>query len=413
MKNDSQKNDPSLPNGLSLAELLWSANEDSSYLDGVRQLAKQSAFLSLFAVDNPKRPDEPIPDPKNPKAFVGLHVHDVPHRWEVTVHDPVAGQGLRVSKQVDKTFSSLNLDWMVLPDDFEAAPGKYPPPVALDFFKSQRFTMLEGDFLFGGDDHYHGFGAGRTYPAFEQGKPVLRIGAVASLVEGFGKFKGKTGLYAIQGFITPPAGLNLNYLSRIMDTDLIFLTDKELPPIDPMPDPDPNATFMTILGETDPAQPPSSVSSTVRENLSVVHIGATVGGSQGIFSNVKVGPPIGSRTADFVLNPFDLSRAGTIQSPYQFMTENTMFTFTDPAGATIGTLKSNVTEGRAVIFPVPGSPIPAFRLAGYGHIKDGTGQFAGMQGMITVNSIASLKRQFVSEVFMIRLYDPEGKFRAK
>ena len=59
----------SSPNGPSLAELLWSSNEDSSYLDGVRQLAKQSAFLSLFATDNPNRPDEPIPDPKNPKAL--------------------------------------------------------------------------------------------------------------------------------------------------------------------------------------------------------------------------------------------------------------------------------------------------------------------------------------------------------
>jgi hypothetical protein len=410
MNTDSKQHELSQAAQL-LPGLIWSATEDPSYLEGVQGLVKQSAFISLYAVDNPDQPDVPIPDPSNPKAFVGLNVHDVPHRWDVTVHEPTGDQGLRVSKTVAKASSALNLNWMVIPDDFEAAPGKYPPPVALDFTKSQRFSMLDGDFLFGGNDHYHGFGAGRTFPAMEGGKPVLRLGAVATLVEGFGKFKGKTGLYAIQGWITPPNGLGLNYLSRIIDTDSIFLTDQELPPMEPIPDPDPNATFMTFLGENDPTQPPSSVSTTVREQLRLIHIGNTVGGSDGIFSNVKIGQVVGARTADFVFNPFDLSRNGTIQSPYPFTTENTAFSFFDAKGESLGGFKSNVTEGRAVTFPVAGSPIPAFRIAGFGAIKDGTGQFSGMEGMVTVNSITSLKHHVTSEVFMIRLYDPEGKFR--
>src|SRR5713226_4713841 len=64
-------------------------------LEKVEYLLNQTAYLNMFAVDNPDEPDVPIPAPGIPNAFIGLHVHDVPHRFGVTVQEPTAKSGLR------------------------------------------------------------------------------------------------------------------------------------------------------------------------------------------------------------------------------------------------------------------------------------------------------------------------------
>ena len=83
---------------------------------------------------------------------------------------------------------------MVIPDGFEAAPGREPPPTELDPTRSQRFTMLDGEMRT--RDRYgsgfRGFGAGRTFPLMVNGTMQLRIGAVINVLEGFGRFTIKT-----------------------------------------------------------------------------------------------------------------------------------------------------------------------------------------------------------------------------
>jgi hypothetical protein len=388
-------------------------------LDLVSYLLEQAAFLNMFAVDNPDEPDVPIPAPDNPNAMIGLHVNDVPHRFEVTMKQPTLEKGLRANNIVGEQAANLSLRWMVIPDDFEAAPGREPPPTPLDFTRSQRFTMLDGTFDFGGGNYYHGFGAGRTFPAIEGGKPVLRLGAIATVLEGFGVFKGKIGCYVIQGYITPPRGLFLNYLCRIIDLDGALTTVSTLPDIAPIPNPDPGATFMTLLGGRDPDHPPQIVfgpdgqmqGARIHELLRLVHLNFAVRHGNRIRSQTTVGPIIGNLATNLSFNPFGAA-PGTTEWPIPWGTAGTVITFWDHKQKPIGTLEANVVEGRAFKTDLPGAPMQVFRLAGFGPFVGGTGYFAGADGMLSVNAAISVLPGALSNLYVLRFVDPDGQFRA-
>ena len=93
--------------------------------------------------------------------------------YEVTFGPTAVEGGWSVRKRVGEPVASVSIRWLVMPDDFDAAPGKVPPPTELDPTRSQRFCMLNGEMQFRDSRHsaFRAFGTGRTFPVLVAGRP--------------------------------------------------------------------------------------------------------------------------------------------------------------------------------------------------------------------------------------------------
>jgi len=117
-------------------------------LDTVRHLLRQAAYFSLFSVHNLNVPNIPLFMPGNPQQLIGMQVNEQLHRFEVAIEPPTLATGLQATKAVGQGVARVHIRWLVIPDTFHAAPNREPPPTALNPARSQRFTMLDGQFSF-------------------------------------------------------------------------------------------------------------------------------------------------------------------------------------------------------------------------------------------------------------------------
>ncbi len=384
-------------------------------MESVGRLLRRAAYLPLFSIHNPVVQNVPIPAPGNPGALIGMKVYEEMHRFEVDIEPPAAARGIRAVNRVGQPVANIEIDWRVIPDDFVAAPGRLPPSTVLDPTRSQRFAMYDG--LFRWQDRekssFHGFGAGRTFPTIVGGRPQLRIGAVVDILEGFGKLKGVVGNAVVNGFITPPYNLALSIMLRILDPRERFKARSPLVPLQAIPAPDPDATFLVFQGEADPDHPVtldfaadgSVVGAKVHERLRLVGISFDVGTSKGIRSRILEGPIVGSLSFTLAIN----SQDPNIPLPYQ--TADGTFTFCDRHGKEIGTLRANVAEGRAFPSGLEGVPPPVLRVVGFGPFLGGSGQFEGVSGMLSLNGIISITAKTPSIMYVLRVADAEKRFR--
>jgi hypothetical protein len=115
---------------------------------------------------------------------------------------------------------------------------------------------------------------------------------------------------------------------------------------------------------------------------------------------------VGKVSAILYFNFLDRSEVIPIQ------TTQGVFTFFDENGNTMGTVMSNMVEGRALRTQIAGFPMPLFRFVGFGPILGGTGWFAGADGMLSMNSAVSVFPRTLSNLYVFRFYDPEQKLRS-
>ena len=383
-------------------------------LETVRCLLNKAAYFSIFSIHDPHVPNIPIPSPRDSKSLIGIEVNEQLHRFEVTVEEPTIESGLKAINRVGEAVADVHVEWMLIPDDFEAAPGRIPPPTELNPTQSQRFTFLNGKMRFKDREHsgFRAFGAGRTFPVMVDNQLQLRIGAVVDVIEGFGKFKGLPGTVTVNGYLAPPQGLFLNFIVRFIDPKAKLRAQSPLSLLRPIHDPDPDSTFLVFLGEDDPDNPttpsftPAGIRADVNELLRLVHINFDVGPSKYIRSKTKVGPIVGRLTTALSFNPQDPNQV----TPYT--TTDGVFAFFDRRGKTVGTVKASVVEGRAFRTELAGAPMPIFRFCGFGPLIGGTGPFRGTIGMLSMNAVISLFPRTLSNLYVIRISDPDGKFRA-
>ncbi len=395
-------------------------NPETYKIKEVTRLLKSAAYFPIFNTPNPNTPNQPVPlIPGIPflqqYLMTAVKVNEELHRFEIDVEEPTPHGGLRASKRVGEPVANVHIRWTPMPENFEAGPGRMPPATILNPFASQRFCMLEGQLTFKDRDGsgFHGFGTGRTFPVsgnFGQ----LRIGAVIDILEGMGRFKGMHGTAVINGYIQPPHNLALNLMVRIMDPKGSLAAHSQLTPLAPVADPDPSAAFMVFLGEPDPSQPVqlniapdgTILGSKVHELIRLVHLGFDLGTPAGLRSQTKEGPIVGSVSATLHFNPMDPRPVFPIQ------TTNGVFTFFDRQRKTIGTITSNMIEGRAMKTEIAGAPMPIFRFGGFGPVLGGTEEFSGADGMMTMNSAISVFPRTLSNLYIFRLADSNGRFRA-
>lgn len=395
-------------------------NPETFKIEEVTRLLKSAAYFPIFNVPNPNRRNQPVPlIPGVPflqqLLMVAVEVNEQLHRFEINVEAPDAARGLRASDTVGEPVAGVHIRWTPIPEDFEAAPDLCPPPTVLNPFASQRFTMLNGrlSFMDADGSGFHGFGTGRTFPvagSFGQ----LNVGAVIDILEGFGKLAGLNGTAVINGYIRPPDELALNLMVRVMDPTGRLSARSPLTPIQPVADPDPGAVFMTFLGEPDPdrqvqlilAPDGTILGSHVFERLRLVRLGFDLSTPAGLRSRAVEGPVVGSVSARLYFNPMSPQSVSPIQ------TTDGVFTFFDERGGTIGTLNADMVEGRAMRTELAGAPMPVFRFGGFGPVRGGTGQFAGADGMMTMNSAVSVFPRTLSNLYIFRLVDTGGRFGA-
>jgi hypothetical protein len=391
-------------------------NPETYKVEEVTRLLKSAAYFPIFNSDNPNMPNQPVPlIPGIPilsqYLLTAVNVNEELHRFQVLEDEQC---GLRATNRVGEPVANVHIRWTPIPENFQAAPDVFPPTTILNPFISQRFTMLNGQLSFkdARGSGFRAFGTGRTFPVTEDGQSRLRIGAVIEILEGLGEFAGMTGAFVINGYIQPPMKLGLNLMVRVMDPQEKLRTEAEPAPLRPVPDPDPNATFMFFMGETDTSKPvklnlsPSGqiLGSQVYERLRLVRIDFDLA-SGAPRSRTVEGPIVGDVSATLHFNPL----APTTVSPIQ--TTDGVFTFYDRKGNSLGTVRTNMVEGRAMRTPLQGAPMPVFRFAGFGPILGGTGFFDQADGMMSMNSAISVFPRTLSNLYIFRFYDPQGRFR--
>ena len=385
----------------------------------------RSAYFSLFSVPSTVVPDVPVvarlPFPWSllqrlpffPQLLSAVEVHEAPLRFKTTV-DEAACQ-LLATNEVGQPIATVNIRWTPIPWDYPANPYTNPPQTILNPLASQRFEMLNGEFRF--DDSHdtgvHGFGSGRTFPRFPRDLSI-DIGAVIDVLEGFGRFRGHPGLIVVNGMIKPPKELDLNIMVRIMDGAGELLADAPLPPFAPQSFPDPTATFMMLLAEPDPERPSRlRVDAAgrvqgieLRQRLRTVGLDAAVLPGQGVKSEVRVGRTVGRARATL---HFPVSES-TVPVPAQ-TSGGEIELFDESAGLYFGTLRADLVEGRGLPTTLPDAPMPIYRVGGFGPILGGTGEFAGAGGMLSMNALLSLYPRTSSALYVLRFFDPQGKYR--
>lgn len=405
-------------------------NPETYRIGEVTELLRSAAYFPIFNVPNPATPNQPVllfpglsDVPLLNQLMIAVHVNEQLHRFEVVVEPPVPDRGLTAVNRVGQPVARVRIRWTPIPEDFQASPGLLPPPTILNPFRSQRFCMLDGQLSFqdSAGSGFRAFGCGRTFPATSGGQQVLYIGAVIDVMEGLGvldrlpgpTFPGAT--MVVNGFIQPPDNLALNLLVRIMDPGGALRARGPLTPLQPMPDPDPNAVFLFFLGEVDPDRPVQLVlgpggmpiGSDVFEKLRLIRIAFDVGTAADLRSAGEEGPVVGTVSARLYFNFLDPRPVSPIQ------TTNGVFSFFDLDGRLLGTVLSNMVEGRAFKTDLAGAPMPVFRFGGFGPVLGGTGEFAGAAGMMSMNSAISVFPRTLSNLYVLRLEDPTGKLRAR
>ncbi len=384
----------------------------------VLRVLKQAAYFVVFSVPDPQSLSKGVPlVPFLPATVYKIEITEAPRRLKLTASPPGAECGLLTAKEVSqRQVAKQHLVMEVSPDDFQGGPGRTPPPTLLVPFLSQRFTMFDGNFEFldGRGSGFHALASGRFFPARVAGKLQLRIGGAVEITEGFGALQGVIGNLAINGETTPPSQFANSFIFRFIDTSGELTAKGPLPELVAMqPDPDPQTAFVAVMAELDPDRPPVVTAASdgrrqrirLTQRLRLAETNFQVG--PGILrSQLVEGSVIGRQETTFVFDPNDP------QDVIPLYSAHSKLTFFTSRGETTGTLQADLFEGRAFRTSLPQLARPFFRIVGFGPFGEGTGQFSGAVGMISVNGALSLEPPVMTAMYLLRISDPLFRFRS-
>ncbi|HBL28192.1 MAG TPA: hypothetical protein DD490_15265 [Acidobacteria bacterium] len=377
-------------------------------------------MLSMRAPSVPCRTVPLLPFLRD-QVMVALELQESLHRFDLV--PGTGGQGLAAGHQMSLApVGSLQGRLTPIPDDFFPGPGIVPPPTVLNPYRSQRFTLLNGELSFL-DRRASGvqvFGSGRTFPIPLGGRPALRIGAVIDVLGGAGDLAGLPGetfpgaTLVINGVLRPPGDLFLHLLLRVVDPSGRLTSGSPPLPMAPWPEPpDSRTAYVNLLGEVDPQRPvrllfdPAGrpIGAQLFERLRLARVTDGIESSGRLCSRMERGAIVGSVSSMLY---FDVTSPGRV-IPAQ--TTGGVFTLHDPEGRTLGSLFANMVEGRAFRTALPGAAHPVYRLGGFGPVKGGTGCLADASGLMSVNALISLFPRTLSNLYTFRLADPDGALR--
>jgi hypothetical protein len=386
----------------------------------IQSLFDQSAFFNLLAV-----PDKTAPQPgirgRGGYEIIGLQLCDYLHRLNVITIPPTEDHPIVPANAVGESIGSLHHRLMLAPDDFVGLPGLEPPPTPLDPSRTQRFILLDGSCTFGKrDDGFSSFGAGFTVPSWQSSQHGVDAVAVCTVLEGRGRLSGhNTGMYILAGSITPDYGFTGNILLRILDPQEVILTSYISSSLQPETNPDPDVTYFLIRGQAREEQvvkpltgPDGSFQGLqISQDLRICSVDSDFeAGRKGLQTTIRVGQIMGIINTTVVVNPADPRGTPLAPLPGRVYGE---YLFYDACGRTAAGFKVDFTESRSFRLPFADAPGLQSLLAGnIGRIYDGTGFFAGLDGLASDNLLVSFNPHVSSGLYVFRVNDPQGKLRA-
>jgi hypothetical protein len=397
-------------------------NAETYPFELVQHLLDEVSFFNLYSISGRQPSTRALLAPGGSTGVIGLQMSDVLCRFDIDMQPPSEAAGLKAANIIGEEVGRFNQRWMIIPDSFVAMPDLEAPATLLDESRAQRFVMLDGICAFGdGRDGFRGFGTGLTFPVTVNGRFQLLAAAVGNIMEGFGKFSGHEGTYTYCGSLSPEAGFRGNLLCRVMDPEQVLGTEATVPPPEPGPELEPGITYIMFRGQKkDQTQktaysfgPRGEVNGlNVSQQLRLFHVDATACGRGGLRSTYSVGPVIGRMTARIAFNLLNPGAPGTGLAPIPFKSYNE-YTFIDRTGRVMGTFVADGGEGRTFNLKLSGAPGQrALRFGGFGPIEKGTGRFTGIEGLMTDNSVVGIAPHALSTLYVLRIKDPEGKYRA-
>jgi hypothetical protein len=257
------------------------------------------------------------------------------------------------------------------------------------------------------------------------GPPATVAAAVGNILEGHGRFRGREGNFTLCGSFSPVEGFTGHVMIRILDSGGELVTGERIPSAGGGPSPDREATYITFIGRK-PAGAPNlengfsfAADGSVRGlNIPVQLRRAVVSFDPREFraSRLSVGGIVGREIGFGKGSVAGAGPRGTPLDPFLFEGVS-LYSFYDDAGRTVGAFTANVLEGRRFDVELPGAPgEQALRFGFFGPIVAGYGCFEGVQGFLygASGSVFNLPPgdHVISNWYVARLLDPDGRFRA-
>lgn len=347
---------------------------------------------------------------------VGFKISERLRPFEIIMQPPSLEFGLRASNLAGEVMGDFSSRWMLCPDDFAALPDLEPPPTSFNPTRRQRFVMLDAACSLGhGDDGFRGFGAGSTFPS-SNGDP--QVAAVGNLLEGRGRFRELIGTYVYCGTLSEEEGFRGSLMIRVMDPRGELNVDGSLSSFEGGEWPEEGVTYLMFRGQATVADKVEPIIGSdgrvealnVAQQLRLFRTNASASGRAGLRSEHNVGSIIGEIDARIVYDPTAPGGGPLDPIPYTAFDE---YKFTERDNVYVGSLFIDEGEGRTFNLQIEGAPgQPAIRFGGFGPILSGTNVFRGVEGLMTDNSVVSFTPHVSASVYVIRLNDPDGRFRA-
>jgi hypothetical protein len=398
------------------------ATHDAGRRERVQHLIDQAALFHVFVT--PDRSPDRAARRGSAGAITGIDVDETVHRFDLEL-DPGIGDRPTALNAVGEPIGRASIRFSVVPEEFVARPDREPPPTRLDVSRSQRFTIQDSIFTFGsGRDGFRVFGAGRTFPMGTGGRDVLWAAAVLNIVEGFGVFRGCDGNLTVCGDLSPERGFVGHMIVRVLDHDGVLRADTELPPPQRQHRGDADTSYLTWIGRKAPEGQDNSVSVSasgevrgfnIPADMRRVWVGLAQAGDVIRGRNLRTGEVIGLEIG-FGREPLPrTAQSGSPLFPNRFEGV-AKYTFYGPARCAVGSITTNVLEGRSFSVTYPSAPEePGLRFGFFASVVEGTGCFDGARGMLygAAGSVLAPPpfEHLISNLYVLRLADPEGRFR--
>lgn len=397
-------------------------NAETYSFETVQYLIDKAAYFNLFSVPDNEAAEPLIQaaDSSSSNGIIGFNIREKLLRFQVNLRSLSTGNQLQCDNLIGERVGRSSQRWLLMPDEYVAQPESGPPPTLLDTTRSQRFVISEGNYSFGAkEEGFGGFGTGCTYPIRTNNGQQLLVAAVGNMTDGTGRFGGREGTYTYCGVFDPQRGFTGNLLIRVVDPDDSLVVSNDLPELEQKNVSGKGLTFILFRGQKknqyqktrynfSAAGEPQGF--TVEQELRRYDLDCAVLTRKGISGTKRLGEVIGRMTSTVFLNLLNPGAPGTARQPITFTTYNE-YTFFDNNGQEIGSFAAVGGEGRSFNLRFKRFPEQqVLRFGAFQSLVNGAGQFSGIQGLLTDNSVAGIAPHALSTLYMLCINDPDGKY---
>lgn len=269
------------------------------------------------------------------------------------------------------------------------------------------------------------FGTGRTYPMVFNQSPCLAVAAVAEVYDGAGPFAGAVGNLTFCGLLTEEFQFCGHIILRLLDEDGVLAARSSIRYASDSTPLDLGVTFLNFVGQKgDGPDQENQFSLDGNGNPRGLNISTVLRESQVDFFTTKerlsvhrlaTGRAIGKEIGFGPLPRPGLPAEGIPDRPFPFEGVAS-YSFDNRRGKKVGTITTNVVEGRR--FDVRFRQAPdriGYRFGFFGPITCGTGMWEGATGLFYGASASFLTPppgdHVVTHFYAAMLDDPKGRFR--